>query len=447
MDNSEAPSARRTGIKILNRFENTDSYLDRLLNAEYKNPAIGNADKALMTELVYGVTRNRTLLDFILSQFYYGNYEDCDISLKNAMRIALYQIKFLERIPDSAAVNESVEFVKKNCGISCSRVANGVLRNYLRHPEKIKFPDKSTNQIQFLSVTYSHPEWMIKRFLQIFGENDTEKLLARDNEIPATIIRVNTLKSSAVEVSFNLLNDGIDFTVSPFCPSSFAINDRRFRAASSKIFREGAVTAQDTSATMAAMLSNAKPGDRILDMCAAPGGKSFVAAELSEDKGSITALDKFPAKLDAMHREIERLGYKSIHVIEGDATTFSDDEKFDLVLCDVPCSGLGVLAKKPDIKWQRKPQEINKMIEIQQKILDNASTLVKSGGAIVYSTCTIEPNENFLNIYNFLAKHSDFSLDPAENHLSPEVCQSGMMQTFPQIHNIDGAFAARLIKK
>ena len=387
------------------------------------------------------------LLDWIISSYYRGKYSSCDIYLVNAIRIALYQILFLDRIPDSAAVNESVEFLKRHCGIPAGRTANGILRNFLRNRDDTRYPDKSDNYVKYLSVIYSHPEWLVKRFIELFGTADTEKLLKRNNEIPPTSIRVNTLKFSLQELLAYLQENDIAFLRSPWLENTILITDRNFRIASSDIFREGNITIQDTSATLVATLAAAKPQTRILDLCAAPGGKSFFLAEATGDSSSITALDKFPIKLQAMQNEIDRLAYKSIHPTAGDAREFRSEVKYDLILCDVPCSGLGVISKKPDIKWRRTPQEIDQMLALQQQILNHASELVSIGGAIIYSTCTIEAKENYDNIAMFLAGHPDFEIEPAENFLPKEICKDGMMQTFPHLHDTDGAFAVRLIKK
>ena len=439
--------ARGVAVRILSRFERSDAYLDKLLDYEFRTGNLSALDKALMTELLYGVIRWRGKLDFVLNGFYNGDYMKCLNLIKNTLRVALYQILFLDRIPIPVAINESVELIKKIQGDKIAGVVNAVLRNIARNINVIRYPLKSEDPIYYLTVMQSHPRWLVRRWVQRFGADEAERLMIINNQRPHTAIRVNTMKSDIDEIIDILLEQDVEFTRSKYLKDTLIITNNKVKIPTMEIFENGMITIQDTSASMASKLTDAKPDTMIIDLCAAPGGKSFYMAELIGDKGKIIALDKYTAKINIIDEAIDRMGYMSILPLHGDATEFDTDEKFDLVLADAPCSGLGTLSKKPDIKWKREREDIYKLADSQRLILDNAAKLVKDGGVLVYSTCTTEPEENTDNIKWFLEKYPEFTLDPAEKYLPAEVCLDGMMQTFPHIHGIDGAFAARMIKQ
>lgn len=438
---------RGVAVKILSRFERSDAYLDKLLDFEYRTGNLSALDKSLLTEILYGVIRWKNKLDFVLIGFYNGDYMKCLNLIKNALRVALYQMLFLDKVPIPVAINESVELVKKIQGDRLAGVVNGVLRNIARNIDNIRYPEPIDDPIYYLTVMQSHPRWLVRRWVARFGEFEAEDLMEANNMRPYTTIRVNTLKSSVNEISAFCLEEDVEYKNDLYNPTSLTIMNNKVKVPSLKIFTEGKITIQDTSATLAATLTAVKPGDRVLDMCASPGGKSFLMAEMMKDTGEIISLDKYETKIGIIESGVKRLGYTCIHATEGDATEYQNEDKFDVVLCDMPCSGLGTLSKKPDIKWKRDREDILKLAETQKNILKNAATLVKDGGAIVYSTCTIEPEENTENIAWFLENYPEFELDDACKYLPLELCRDGMMQTFPHLHRIDGAFAARLIKK
>ncbi len=439
--------ARSAAIRILSRFERSDAYVDKLLDYEFRVGNLSSLDKGLLNEIVHGVIRWRAKLDWVLIGFYHGDFLKCLNIVKNAMRVALYQIMFLDRIPIPAAINESVEIVKRIQGDRTAGIVNGVLRNIARNLENIRYPDRDDDPIYYLSIIYSHPRWMVKRWVERFGEEKAEKLLFVNNRRPYNTIRINTLKSNYEEVKKVLDNNNMYYFQSNFFPTSIVVKSYKPEIPSLAIFKEGKITIQDTSATLAARLASPKEGMTVLDVCAAPGGKSFCLAEQMNDKGKVIAIDKYPSKLRFIEEGAERLGLTSIETMSADATNLEIEEPVDMIFADVPCSGLGTMSKKPDIKWKREVEDIIGLADLQKRILDSAVKNIKPGGVIVYSTCTIAPEENIENIKWFLDKYPDFELDPAEKYLPPEVCNNGYMQIYPQIHHIDGAFAARLIKK
>jgi 16S rRNA (cytosine967-C5)-methyltransferase len=446
-ENSIYNTARYIAVKLLNRYDRSDSYIDKLLSAELADSSLNSLDKALLNELVNGVIRWRNKLDWGLNGFYFGDYQKCLNFVKNAMRVGFYQIMFLDRIPDSAAINESVEIVKQIQGKKTAGIVNGVLRNLARNIDNIRYPKRGDDLVYHLSIIHSHPKWMIRRWIDQFGVEETEKFLAVNNLRGRQTIRINLMKSNKQEVGGYLKDNRIDYEMSPYSRRSVIIKSRGADLASSDLFREGKITIQDSSATMACELARPKPGMTVYDLCAAPGGKSFLLAEMMENKGSVIAVDKYESKLRFINEGAARIGLDSIKTYVYDSTSEMPFEPADLIITDVPCSGLGTLSKKPDIKWKRELEDMDGIIRLQRNIMKNAARMLHPGGIYVYSTCTIDREENAGNIEWFLAEHPEFEIDPADRYLPPEVCKDGFMQTFPHIHHTDGAFAARLIKK
>ena len=439
-------TARGIAVKLLSRYENSDSYIDKLLDGELRRSELEPADRALVTELVNGTVRWQSRIDWVLTGFYHGEFAKCLPLVKNALRIALYQMMFLSKIPAPAAINESVEIVKRIKGDRHAGIVNGVLRNILRNVQSIRYPDRQENEVLYLSVHTAHPQWLVKRYLDRFGSEQAEALLTANNNRPMLTLRVNTLKTTVDAVIEQLTALEIKHEISPVHPNSIlmtALRDIR----GLQLFQDGHVTVQDASASMAIILADPKPGMTVVDLCAAPGGKAVHAAELMKNQGSVIALEKHESKLRFIEENAQRSGTSIVTAQQGDAREYTSNTPADIVLVDAPCTGMGTLSKKPDIKWRRQIDDIRKMTVTQKAILDHAATLVKHGGHILYSTCTIEPEENIEIVRWFLEKHPEFSLDPAENYLPESVCKDGCMQTFPHLHRSDGAFAARLMKR
>jgi 16S rRNA (cytosine967-C5)-methyltransferase len=438
-------TARGIAVKLLSRYENSDSYIDKMLDGELRRTELEAADRALVTELVNGCVRWQSRLDWILMGFYHGEFAKCMPIVKNSLRIALYQMMFLSKIPAPAAINESVELVKRIKGDRHAGVVNGVLRNILRNLQSIRYPDRKENEVLYLSVHTSHPQWMVRRYIERFGSEDAEALLTANNQRPMLTLRVNSLKTTPEQVQQELAEADIKFEVSPIHPTSLLVTSLR-DVRGLQLFADGHVTVQDASASLAVQLAAPRPGMKVIDLCAAPGGKAVMAAELMGNNGSVIALEKYESKLSFIQDNAQRSGVSIISPLQGDARTFSSDKGADVVLVDAPCTGLGTLSKKPDIKWRRQIDDIRKMVTTQREILDNAAKLVNVGGCLVYSTCSIEPEENVEAIRWFLQSHPNFTLDAAEKYLQADVCQEGYVQTFPHRHRSDGAFAARLVR-
>lgn len=438
---------RGFAVKILNRIDRTDAYLDKLLEIELKNSNLSGPDKALLFEIVHGVMRWMGRIDWILNGFYKGQFSKVVPNIKNALRVALYQILFLDKIPDYAAVNEAVDFVKKLQGQKYADLANAVLRNIIRSKESIRYPDPNEDIVGYLSAYFSHPSWMVKRWLNRFGRENTEKLLNINNNKPSHSLRINGLVTNKEE--FCKLLESVDLKYSE---SKYLNNFIRLNILTNitdwEYFTKGYFTIQDESTGFPVLLLEAKPGMRVLDLCAAPGGKTAFIADLMENKGEIIALDRFESRLKILQKNLNRLSVTSVKTIAIDALEFEDSDGFDSVLVDAPCSGLGTLTKKPDLKWKKDLGDIRKIVNIQYDLIRKGASLVKIGGSLVYSTCTIEPEENQEIISKFLSENSNFELFDASKILNKElVCNEGYVCTYPHIHGIDGSFAAKLIRK
>ncbi len=437
---------RGTAVKVINRVERTDAYLDKLLDAELRSGELPDMDKGLLTELVHGVLRWQNRLDWVLNGFSHGNFAKSEINVKNALRVGLYQILFLDRIPHAAAVNEAVEFIKRIRGDKPAGMVNAVLRNIIRNIEGIRYPDPAQDRTQYLSVVFSHPHWMVKRWYHRFGPEETEKLLIANNERPHLSLRVNRLKNEPASFFRSLELQQIPFQPSKYL--DYFVDMKSFpRIGQHELFKSGMFTIQDESAALPCILLDAKPGERVLDMCAAPGGKTTHIAESMKNQGEIIAIDKYEVKLSFIKAACDRLGLRNVKLLVADSSTW-ECEPFDKILLDAPCSGLGVITKKPDLKWKRDIADVIKLSRIQKELLENAARMLKPGGVLVYSTCTMEPEENQDIANDFLAKHSEFQLESASKFVSAElVSERGFVETFPHKHGMDGSFAARMVKR
>lgn len=438
---------RGIAVKILNRVDRTDAYLDKLIDIELKYGELSGPDKALLNEIVHGVIRWERRLDWILRGFYKGEFSKCIPSLKNALRVALYQILFLNNIPDYAAVNEAVEFVKKIHGEKSADLVNAVLRNIIRtiKDSEIRYPDPQEDEINFLGTYHSHPNWLVKRWLKRYGREFTENLMKNNNERPKLTLRFNRLLTDRDSFIKNLESAELKFRPSKYLEQFFVLLHLT-NITDWSYFQQGYFSIQDESAGIPCVLLDPKPGETVLDLCAAPGGKSTFIAELMNDEGKILAVDKYSSRIALMKKNVERLKIKSIEFLEADSETL-EIGPVDKVLLDAPCSGLGVLTKKPEIKWKKDSEDIKRLTNIQSRLINNAARLVKVGGVLVYSTCTIEPEENYEIIKKFLEEHPNFELVTFHENIHPDLIdENGCISTFPNIHDMDGSFAAKLIR-
>lgn len=433
---------RGIAVKVLNRIERSDTHLERLLDHEIRNNDLNPQDKALLYEIVHGVIRWTGRLDWILSGFYKGQFSKAIPILKNALRVALYQILFLDKVPEFAAVNEAVEFVKKLQGQKPADITNAVLRNIIRSKNSLRYPDPGENLVGYYASYLSHPSWLVKRWLGRYGTSGTEALLIANNERPALTLRVNKLKTDVEKLKELMASVDLKFSQGKYLPEYFRLTNLT-NITQWQYFTEGYFNIQDESAGFACKLIGAEPGMRILDMCAAPGGKTVFLADEMKNSGEIVALDRFEVRIQSLQKNLERLGITNVKAEAKDAIEYQTEQLFDRILIDAPCSGLGTLSKKPDIKWKKELIDIHRLNDEQNALINKAAILLKVGGRMVYSTCTIEPEENIDIVHKFLAANPNFRLVPVKGMVPDEVIDShGCVQTLPHIHKIDGAFAA-----
>ena len=397
-------------------------------------------------ELVAGVTRQRRWLDFVLGEAYHGDYDSIEHRLREILRLGLYELLF-QSTPTHAAVDEYVELAKQALRPGAGNLVNGVLRTIDRDREYIPNPDTGDNA-EDLAIRYSHPTWMVRRWLERFGLDETTELLRSNNQRPMYSVRVNPLQTSREKIEEWLDEHGVVNVESPYLDGHLRLK-RLQSLIEEGLLDDGDVAVQDESAGLVVQLLNPQPGETLIDGCAAPGGKTTHAAGLMNGEGTIYAIDRNEQRLERVAEAVETQGVSGMVQTEtADLREWAeqpDPPQADRVLLDVPCTGLGVLAKRADLRWRRSPEDLEEMAGLQEALLTTAARLVLPGGILVYSTCTIEPEENEHQIDAFLARNEDFELESAAGYVPDEmVSEEGFLITLPHQHRTDGAFAARL---
>lgn len=443
---------RAISLEILNRIEETDRHPDDLLSDSFKRYRhLTPLDRAFLTELTYGVLRWRERLDWIVRRFSKVPFEKIDFEISSILRLGLYQIFFLTRTPASAAVNESVELAKKIRGKGGGGFVNAILRTAIREKEEISYPDMEKDPAFYISIVQSHPLWLIRRWVEELGVRETLRVCEANHRISGLTLRTNTLKMSRGDLIEKLREKGLNPLPSSFSEEGVLLRDPP-PTSELPFLKEGLYLIQDEASQLVTSILGPKPGERILDACAAPGGKTTHMAQRMENQGEIHALDLNREKLNRIEEGCRRLGIKIVKTAKGDATrplAFFKGLEFDRILADVPCSGFGTLRKNPDLKWRRGEKDIGRLSQLQSSVLKNLSGYVKEGGILVYSTCTVFHEENEDVIEGFLAQHPAFQLDQMVEVL-PEKChfliRNGFFKTFPPRDEMDAFFVARLKK-
>lgn len=399
--------SREIALEILNGVFRDNSYSNIILSNYLNKTDLQNKDKALVTEIVYGTIKYKYTIDKILSFFIKKELKTLDIDVLDILRLTVYQVKYLDKIPEFAAVNEAVEITKKRCSIGASKFVNGVLRNYLRNKSAAFV--KTNNEIDKLAYDYSFEPWMVKLFLKQYGKAAAIKILQGLNEIPSVSVRVNNLKGTYDYVFEKLEDSGYSVKEGYICPEAIQITKGR-NIEDNELFKKGFITVQDESAMLVASAMDLKESMTVLDLCSAPGGKTTHIAEIMNDKGIVRAYDLHENKLRLIKENSGRLGINNIICGQMDSSVFNPELKAaaDRILLDVPCSGLGIIRKKPEIKYTKAAKDISKIIEIQRSIMKNAARYIKNDGIMIYSTCTLNKEENEENVKWFLNNYPEF---------------------------------------
>lgn len=421
-----------------------------LRNVLTKYQYLDKRDRAFITRVVEGTLEHMIEIDYIINQFSKVKVNKMKPVIRCILRSAVYQLKYMDSVPNSAACNEAVKLATKKGFASLKGFVNGVLRSIERNLAQITYP-KEENLLEYLSVKYSMPEWILNKWLTQFDRATVETMLADFQAEKPTTIRVNRNVMSKEVLIESLEKQGVHVENHPYHDDALWISSYDYLAELDS-FQEGAFHVQDISSMLVAHLANPQEGNVVIDVCAAPGGKSLHMAELLRGTGHVEARDLTDYKVNLIWDNIERSGMQNIEAVRQDATVFDEAsvEKADIVVADLPCSGLGVLGKKTDLKYKMTEQTQNDLVELQRDILSKVKSYVKTGGILIYSTCTINEDENMGNVDWFLSENQEFELVSVKEDLCEELRESvvreGCLQFLPGVHKSDGFFIAKFKK-
>lgn len=438
--------ARALAMRVLYAVHEEGAYANVALAEALRGARLGDMDRRFATELVYGAVKAGETLDWILARYASRPLEKMPPYVRAALRLGIFQLFFLDKIPAAAVCNESAELMKRYGHAGTVRFVNAVLRAAAREPERARFPEEDA--ALRLALSAQHPLWLVRRWIRLFGREETERLCAFDN-LPAVLsLRANTLRTTREALLARLAAEGAEARASVWSPEGLLCTAHGALDAFPPL-REGLCQAQDESSMQVAHVLAPKPGEFILDLCSAPGGKTTHIAALMKNEGRVLALDIYEKKLARVAENAKRLGVSIVETrcLDGRRAGDSYPEAANRVLVDAPCSGLGVLRRRPDARWRKSEREIAKLPALQGALLESAARAVRRGGVLVYSTCTMEPAENERVVRAFLAAHGEFSLEPAGAYLPVRPSAAEMVQLYPQRDGTDGFFIARLRRR
>jgi 16S rRNA (cytosine967-C5)-methyltransferase len=422
----------------------TDVAIDRLL--QQNQPS--DLDRRLITELVYGCVRRQRTLDALIDQLAKKKAHQQPPDLRAILQLGLYQLRYLNQIPVSAAVNTTVDLAKQNQLAGLSGFVNGVLRQYARLAEGQTDPLVLPSEpIAQLAVQHSYPDWIVQVWLDQFGWEETQKLCEWMNHPPHIDLRINPLKTSIAQVTAAMQSAGIAVAPVPQLPQALRLLEPVGAIQALPGFEQGWWTVQDSSAQLVSHLLDPQPGELVIDACAAPGGKTTHQAELMQDQGKIWAIDRNPSRLRKLQQNADRLDIKAIQICAADSRQVTQfTEQADRVLLDAPCSGLGTLHRHADARWRQTPETVKELAQLQQELIAQAANWVKPGGVLVYATCTLHPLENESTLTAFLTQHPQWQIDPVapDSIVAPFTNSSGWVKVLPHQQNMDGFFMVRL---
>jgi len=441
---------REIAVQALLEIMEGDAYnsvtLKKLLR---QNGAMPPRDRAFVTEIVNGTLRNIYYIDYVLNHISTIKTEKMKPWILALLRSAVYQLLFLDKVPASAVCNEAVELTKGKGFAKLSSFVNGVLRNVIRKEKEIVLPSEEENPVEYLSVRYSHPIWLLNMWMHQYDYDFVKALCQKNNEALRVTIACNTTKITPSQLKKELEESGVVVEKSKMIENGLLVS-KTADMGKLPAFQKGYFHVQDESSLFAVTILDPQKGERILDVCAAPGGKTFSIAEKMDNQGEVVSRDIFPHKVVLIQEGVDRLGLDIVKVEEWDAMVLKqeDMEQYDRVLIDAPCSGLGLIRKKPDIRLKKNGNAIDELVKIQRSILEQGSKYVKNGGILVYSTCTICQKENLKNIEWFLKEHTEYRLEDMTPLLPKNwefpTAKQGYVNLFPHIHETDGFFVARM---
>ncbi|MGM0545695.1 MAG: 16S rRNA (cytosine(967)-C(5))-methyltransferase RsmB [Bacteroidota bacterium] len=430
-------TARSISVEILIDFDE-NGVLDYSRADELES-----RDRAEVREYVQNILRRRSYLDFLIDHFSNVKIDEMKPALKNILRLGIYDMIFMDSTPDYAAINESVEIAKYSLGSRTGDLTNAILRNLQRDIDNLPKPNFE-DRTKLVATTFSHPEWLVQRWTDRFGEREAFKLMQANNKRPNYYIRANNLRTKTENFKLRMTKNDITFEESDWLPGYFKV-DSVAPFISKGWLDKGFCQVQDIAAGFAPYLLDPKSGESIYDLCAAPGTKSILMSDLMAGEGDILAVDISSERLDKLAQSALSYHAENIRVRRADVTEVELDE-VDGVLLDAPCTGTGVLSKRADLRWRRDEEGLKNAIELQAKLLDSAAKMVKVGGRLVYSTCSLEEEENMEQVMSFLDRHENFEMQTVEGYVPDEVMVHGGLayQTFPHKHGCDGHFGVLL---
>lgn len=446
---------RNLALEMLNTLDRHSGYPEYYLERAYeRDSGLTDRDRAFTTHLIQGVLRWRIRLDWIIERTARFPFRKIDPPVLNVLRLALYQIFFMDRVPDSAAVNEAVKQVKTLAAVHVVKSANGILRQICREKNVVILPDRSQNPVRHLSIRYSYPEWLVTKWVRELGQEAAEGLLAAGNRIPGMVVRTNTLRIARSELIRCLEREGISAGPTRYSPDGVVLEGIKGPITQSPSFRSGLFQVQGEAAQVCSHLLFPRPGERVLDVCSGVGGKGTHMAQMMKDRGRILAVDRSHIKLLKLADTSRRLGIRSLAPVVCDAgrglsTAFMC--AFDRIMVDGPCSALGVIARHPDAKWNRGGHDILRLSALQKQILEESLPLLRGGGRLLYATCTLSREENEEVVESVLSGHREVNLvnlqDCAAEWAQDLVDGSGFLKAFPHVHGTDGFFGALFEKR
>lgn len=442
-----ASPARDAALSVLVAVHEAGAYANLALDAELSRSALSPRDARLTTELCYGSLRAEGTLDWILALFSKRPPAELTPILLDILRLAAYQILYLD-IPDHAAVSEAVDQARDRLHRGAASYANASLRALLRGRQAIPWPDRDKDLEGYLSITLWHPRWLVERWLEELGPQLTERVCEADNAAPLLTLRVNAVRASRDEILQRLEARDVEAEPGRWMPEAIRLK-RSGALDGMPEYREGLVYAQDEASMAVSHVAGPQPGEIVVDLCAAPGGKATHLAELMREKGRVVAVDLNEGRLRLVAETAKRLGDSIVETVRADATAWKPDFEPNAILLDAPCSGLGVLGRRAELRWRRKPEDIPPLVDLQRRILDNAAAVIPPGATLVYSTCAISKPENQDQMAAFLERHPEFAPGDPSGELGIEspLAGPGWMQFLPGVHETDGIFVASLIRR